>query len=117
MKSLVKERDTNVSSIGIVWHEEDNMKKGDLVRRIEFPDYLRDDDTVRNLWTHPALVIRGVYEGTITHHNSAGKASLTEIKPCVDVVIDGTIITKLPIEIFERITPGEKREEEEMERG
>ena len=117
MKSFVKERDTSASNVGIVWHEEGNMKAGDLVRRIEFPDYLRDDGVIRNLWTSPALVIRGVYEGTITHYNSAGKASLTELKPCIDVVIDGTIITKLPIEIFERVTPGEKREEEEMERG
>ena len=93
------------------------MKAGDLVRRIEFPDYLQDDGVIRSLGKSPALVVRGVYEGTITHYNSIGKASLTEIKPCIDVVIDGTIITKLPIEIFERITPGEKRAEEEIEKG
>ena len=117
MKPSAKERDTSAPSVGIVWHEEGNMKVGDLVRRIEFPDYLSDDGTIRNLWKSPALVVRGVYEGTITHYNSIGKPSLTEIKPCIDVVIDGTIITKLPIEIFERITPGEKRDEEEIERG
>jgi len=93
------------------------MKPGDLVRRIDFPDYLRDDGVIRDLWKSPALVIRGIYEGTITHYNAIGKAAMTELKPCIDVVIDGTIVTKLPIEIFERITPGEKRKEEEMERG
>ena len=93
------------------------MKPGDLVRRVDFPDYLRDDGVIRELWKSTALVIRGVYEGTITQYNESGKPSLTILKPCVDVVIDGTIVTKLPIEILERITPGEKREEEEMERG
>jgi hypothetical protein len=93
------------------------MKPGDLVRRIDFPDYLRDDGVIRELWKNPALVIRGIYEGTITQYNAAGKPSLTTLKPCVDVMIEGTIVTKLPIEILERITPGEKREDEEMERG
>ena len=87
------------------------------MRRIDFPDYLRDDDVVRELWKSPALVIRGIYEGAITQYNAAGKPSLTTLKPCVDVVIDGTIVTKLPIEILERITPGEKRDEEEIEKG
>jgi hypothetical protein len=94
------------------------MKQGDLVRRINFPDYLKDDGVIRDLWKSTALVVRGVYEGTITHYSSAtGKPSMTELKPCVDVVIDGTLVTKVPVEMLERITPGEKREEEEMERG
>ena len=87
------------------------MKQGDLVRRIDFPEYMQDNDRVRELWGSPALIIRGIYEGTITHYNNAGRPTMTELKPCVDVVISGSIIKRVPIEILERIIPGEKKDE------
>jgi len=89
------------------------MTEGDLVRRINFPDDLNSDQKIKRLWKEPALVVRGIYEGSVTHYNHNGKPRMTELKPVIDVMIDGRIVKCMPIEFFERVTSSEARQEEE----
>ena len=62
------------------------MKSGDLVE-IDMGDgeYLY------------GLVVRGIYEGRVTHRDNRGKAKHTELAPVIDVTVDGQLLKGIPI--------------------
>ena len=93
------------------------MTEGDLVLRVRFPE---SDSKTKDLWKDPALVVRGIYEGSVTHYNHNGKPKVTELKPVIDVMVNSRIIKCVPIEFFERVTSSETKQKKEgsgMERG
>jgi DNA modification methylase len=78
------------------------MKAGDLVQRVCFPDEEEDSGSFRReLWKDPALVVRGKYEGSVVTQDNRGQL-VTVIKAVIDVMLNGRVIQKIPIEDFER---------------
>tara|TARA_Y100000310_G_C20621768_1_gene783721 strand:- start:28 stop:1053 length:1026 start_codon:yes stop_codon:yes gene_type:complete len=78
------------------------MKPGDLIQRVKF----LDDATPmsvwrREMWKTPALIVRGRYEGIVTTKTDTGQLT-TSVKSVVDVMLNGKLIQKVPIECFER---------------
>ncbi|MBK25116.1 MAG: hypothetical protein CME70_14050 [Halobacteriovorax sp.] len=83
------------------------MKPGDLIQRTIFEGVEPNSDYAIQLqkkWASPVMVIKGPYEGSVTQYNHFGKPTLTSIAPVVDVILDGEIITCIPISFFDRVT-------------
>jgi hypothetical protein len=78
------------------------MKAGDLIQRVSFVDEdAASSSWRREMWKNPALIVRGRYEGIVTTKAVDGRLT-TSIKQVVDVMLNGKLVQKVPIEYFER---------------
>lgn len=80
------------------------MKKGDLVVRNSDSDYLFRLAAPAT-WENPGVVIRGTYEGSLSHIDPmTGKnIGMTEITSVVDIMISGKLIQKVPTKYLSRV--------------
>ena len=78
------------------------MKVGDLVRPIG--RFAEDLSQVNPMWTSPAIIVKGPYEGSVTHLNQMGAPRATEVRLVIDVMILGRLVKGLPVSDFSRVT-------------
>jgi len=78
--------------------------KGQLVKRVRFSGIQTEPgDHIREQWSKPAMVVRGTYERSI-HHNRNGRIMETELRMCIDILLDGILLRGLRASDFERVT-------------
>ena len=79
------------------------MKKGDVVIKGNENQHLLRL-APKQTWDNPGVVIRGVYEGSLTLVDAiTGKNIATEITPVVDIMIAGQIIKEVPTKFLNRV--------------
>ncbi len=81
------------------------MKVGDLIKMVEFghPKDSPEGIKERELWSQPAVIIKGPYEAQINHAGATGKVRYVELIRAVDVMIDGDVIRRIPIKYLRRV--------------
>ena len=87
------------------------MRKGDLVKRINFPILSDDPDPplksyveqLKRNWTQPCIVVKGPYEAVYSETKDAKKRTTTVVRLAIDVLYEGELRKELFPQDFEKI--------------